>query len=112
MQLHSVATSTISSCLFTIFGLVNRPCDSSFRYEMCLSNSCGDPQKNALIISLGVGVTSGSTVLMWAKGTTIPCPLCKKECSSCLVLKTDIGDVYACIHCEKYIMYSDKMEEE
>ena len=53
-----------------------------------------------------------ATVLMWAKGTTIPCPLCKKECRSCLVLKTDIGDVYACIHCEKYIMYTDKMEEE
>lgn len=53
-----------------------------------------------------------ATVLMWAKGTTIPCPLCEKECSSCLVLKTDIGDVYACIRCEKYIMYSDKMEEE
>ncbi len=46
-------------------------------------------------------------VLLWSSGTNIVCPMCNQGCKSCLVLKTDTGDVFACINCDKYVMYAD-----
>ncbi len=50
-------------------------------------------------------------VLMWSSGTDIVCPMCRKECKRCLVLKTDTGDVFACINCNKFVMYADDEKE-
>lgn len=49
-------------------------------------------------------------VLMWASGTNIACPMCNQECKRCLVLKTNTGDVFACINCNKYVTFADDIE--
>ena len=63
----------------------------------------------------GVTLTFGwgeAEVIMWATNTDIPCPKCSKECRKCVVMKTNTGDVYVCLHCNEYIRKSDEDWEE
>lgn len=50
-------------------------------------------------------------VLLWSANTTIPCPKCKRQCKECLVMKTDTGDVYVCLHCEEYVLWNGSDED-
>ena len=49
-------------------------------------------------------------VLLWVSNTTVPCPKCKQLCKRCLILKTTIGDVYACLNCNEFT--KNETEEE
>ena len=63
----------------------------------------------------GVTLTFGwgdAEVILWANNTEIPCPKCGRECRKCVVMKTDTGDVYVCLHCNEYIRKSDEDEYE
>ena len=63
----------------------------------------------------GVTLTFGwgdAEVILWANNTDIPCPKCGKECRKCVVMKTDTGDVYVCLHCNEYIRKSDEDDDE
>jgi len=55
-------------------------------------------------------VWGDAEVLLWVTNTSIRCPKCEKLCKRCLVLKTSIGDIYACLNCNQFV--KNETEEE
>ena len=90
-----------------------QPLSSNDGFELTPSMMCKIAEMDSAHIE-GVVLTFGwgdAEVILWANNTEIPCPQCGKECRKCVVMKTDTGDVYVCLHCNEYIRKNNTKEE-